>query len=51
MDRITHAVRHKQWLEQLKECNASGLTRKEWCQKNGVSLILPVAVAIFPPNS
>ena len=28
MDKITSDVRHKQWLDIIHACNASGLTRK-----------------------
>lgn len=38
MDKITSDVRHQQWLEIIKACNASGLSKKEWCAQNGVNL-------------
>ena len=37
MDQITHEVRHQKWLDWINQCNASGLTRKEWCRLHGVS--------------
>ena len=35
MDKITSDVRHKQWLDIIHACNASGLTRKARCEQNG----------------
>lgn len=37
MDKITFDVRHKQWLDIIHACNASGLTRKAWYEQNFVS--------------
>ncbi|BAK47241.1 hypothetical protein CXIVA_12750 [Clostridium sp. SY8519] len=37
MDQITHKVRDQHWLRVIQECKASGLTRREWCQQNGIS--------------
>ena len=37
MDQITQKVRDQHWLRVIQECNASGLTRREWCQQNGIS--------------
>ena len=30
-------VRMQNWIEIIRECQASGLTNKEWCEQNGVS--------------
>lgn len=38
MDKITSDVRHKQWLDIIHACNASGLTRKAWCEQNGINI-------------
>ena len=38
MDKITSDVRHKQWLDIIHACNASGLTRKAWCEQNGIRI-------------
>lgn len=37
MDQITHEVRRQKWLDWINQCNASGLTREEWCRLHGVS--------------
>lgn len=37
MDQSTHEIRTQQWAEMIRQCNASGLTRKEWCRQNGIS--------------
>ena len=36
MDKITSDVRRQQWLDIIPACNASGLTRKAWCEQNGI---------------
>ncbi len=38
MDKITSDVRHKQWLDIIHACNASGLTRKAWCEQNDINI-------------
>lgn len=38
MDQIVHTVRDQQWLDLIQQCNASGLTKKEWCKQNGIKL-------------
>ncbi|MFN2939120.1 IS66 family insertion sequence element accessory protein TnpA [Lachnospiraceae bacterium YH-ros2226] len=38
MDKITSDVRHKQWLDIIHACNASGLTRTAWCEQNGINI-------------
>ena len=30
-------LRHREWAEQIQECQNSGQTVKEWCSKNGIS--------------
>lgn len=37
MDQVAHEVRHQKWLDLINQCNASGLTRKEWCRLHGIS--------------
>jgi putative transposase len=36
MDKITHEMRINRWQQIIKECNNSGMTKKEWCLQNGV---------------
>ena len=36
MDKITSNVRRQQWLDIIQACNASGLTKKAWCEQNGI---------------
>lgn len=38
MDKITSDVRRKQWLDIISACNASGLTKKDWCKQNGINI-------------
>ena len=38
MDKTTSNVRRKQWLDTIQACNASGLTKKAWCEQNGIKL-------------
>ncbi|MGO5336619.1 IS66 family insertion sequence element accessory protein TnpA [Bilifractor sp. LCP19S3_H10] len=38
MDKITSDVRHQRWLDIIHACNASGLTRKVWCEQNGIKI-------------
>lgn len=30
-------VRHREWAEQIAECQSSGMKIKEWCRKKGIS--------------
>lgn len=30
-------LRHKEWAEQITECQSSGLSVREWCQSKGLS--------------
>lgn len=32
-------IRHREWAEQIQECQNSGQTVKEWCISSGISLI------------
>ena len=34
---IKSELRHREWTEQIQECQNSGQTVKEWCSKNGIS--------------
>ena len=38
MDKITSDVRRQQWLDIIQACNASGLTKKSWCEQNGINI-------------
>lgn len=38
MDKITHEVRTQEWFCIIRTCNASGLSKKQWCEENGVSV-------------
>ena len=38
MDGITEEVRLQEWGAAIAECNNSGMTKKEWCRQNGMSL-------------
>ena len=31
MDQSTHEIRVREWSQIIQDCNASGLTKKEWC--------------------
>lgn len=37
MDEIVHDVRHQQWLSIIQACNASGQSKNQWCDENGIS--------------
>ena len=37
MDKSTHEVRCKQWSQIIRECLASGQSKKQWCIDHGVS--------------
>ena len=34
MDQSTHEIRVREWSQIIQDCNASGLTKKEWCLQN-----------------
>jgi hypothetical protein len=38
LDKVSTEVRHQQWLDIINACNASGLSRKDWCEQNGIKL-------------
>ena len=38
MDSSAYEIRRKQWRRIIMECNTSGMEKKTWCQKNGISL-------------
>lgn len=38
MDKIAHEVRTQEWICIVQAWNSSGLTKKQWCEENGVSL-------------
>ncbi|MDD6547662.1 MAG: hypothetical protein PUF40_01880 [Blautia massiliensis] len=31
-------MRRQQWLDISQACNASGLTKKAWCEQNGINI-------------
>lgn len=35
---IKTELRHREWREQIQECQNSGLTVKEWCSNNGINV-------------
>ena len=35
---VKKEVRHREWAEQIRECQSSGLPIKEWCRQNGVNV-------------
>lgn len=35
---IKTELRHREWREQIQECQNSGLTVKEWCSNNGINI-------------
>lgn len=38
MDKDTQRIRAERWREIILAAAGSGLTKKEWCHQNGVSL-------------
>ena len=36
MDEIVHNVRRQQWLSIIQACNASGQSKNQWCDENGI---------------
>ena len=37
MDQSTHEVRVKEWSALIRECNASGLNKNQWCKLNNIN--------------
>ncbi|MDE5777552.1 MAG: hypothetical protein K2I10_03460 [Lachnospiraceae bacterium] len=37
MDQSTHEIRVREWSQNIQDCNASGLTKKEWCLQNHIN--------------
>lgn len=37
MERVTHAVRRQRWTAIIKECNESGMKKKEWLQEHNIN--------------
>lgn len=35
---IKQEVMHREWKEQIQECQSSGMTVKEWCESKGIKL-------------
>lgn len=35
---IKTELSHREWKEQIQECQNSGLTVKEWCSNNGINI-------------
>lgn len=38
MDRITHEIRAQEWFRTIQACNDSGLSKRQWCEENGISI-------------
>ena len=38
IQKIKKEVRRKEWAEQVRECQNSGLSVREWCQQNGINV-------------
>lgn len=38
IEEVKQEVQHREWAEQVKECQGSGLPVKEWCKQNGVNV-------------
>ena len=38
IQKIKKEVRRKEWGEQVRECQNSGLSIREWCKQNGVNI-------------
>jgi hypothetical protein len=38
IQKIKKEVRRKEWAEQVRECQNSGLSNSEWCKQNGVNI-------------
>ena len=36
---IKMELRHREWAEQIQECQNSGQTVKEWCESSGIKRI------------
>ncbi len=37
MDRITHAMRREYWIATIRECNESGMMKKDWLAERGIN--------------
>ncbi len=37
MEVITHAMRRERWKAIIKECNESGMKKKDWLEQNGIN--------------
>ena len=38
IEEVKQEVRHREWAEQVRECQSSGLSIREWCKQNGVNV-------------
>ena len=34
---VKKALRHRDWMEQIAECQSSGMSVRDWCKSNGIS--------------
>ncbi|MBR6995357.1 MAG: IS66 family insertion sequence element accessory protein TnpB [Ruminococcus sp.] len=34
---VKNELRHREWAEQIQECQSSGMTVTAWCRENGIS--------------
>ena len=38
MDKASYEIRIRQWIGVIQEANASGMSKRSWCEQNGISL-------------
>ena len=38
MDKSAYQIRLQQWVKIIQDANASGMTKKDWCEQNGITL-------------
>ena len=38
IEEVKQEVRHREWAEQVRECQSSGLSIREWCKQKGVNV-------------
>ena len=34
---VKKALRHRDWMERIAECQSSGMSVRDWCKSNGIS--------------
>ena len=40
-------LRHKEWAEQIQECQSSGMTVTAWCKEKGITLIRRLEILLL----